>query len=93
MTSFAVCYDLINETSGYDYQPLWNEFARLKAQKTQYSMYLVNLNNTAKDVVEHFKRFVDSNDRIWALEVTKNHHYVNAISGTNAWLEKNPPIR
>jgi hypothetical protein len=93
MTIFAVSYDLINEDSGHDYQPLWDEFARLKAHKTQYSMYLINLSNTAKEVVDHFKAFTDKDDRLWAIEVAKGkYHYVNAMKGTNAWLEKNPPL-
>lgn len=92
MAIFAVSYDLIDERSGYDYQPLWDEFARLRAHKTQYSMYLLNANNTAKEIADHFKQFVDANDRIWAIKLYRGqYHYVNAMKGTNDWLTNNPP--
>jgi len=92
MSIYAVSYDLIDELSGHDYQPLWDEFKSLGAHKTEYSMYLLNVNNTPKEVVDHFKRFTDSNDRIWAIKLFKDqYHYVNAMAGTNDWLAKNPP--
>jgi hypothetical protein len=91
MTIYLVAYDLVKESSGRDYEPLWDELKRLDGHKTQYSLWLLDVSNTAKEVVEHFKKYVDSNDRIWASRVTKDHFYVNAMPGTNDWLSKHPP--
>lgn len=93
MAAYLVAYDLINESKGtHDYEPLWTELKRLNAHRTQYSLWLVNLNLTPQQVVEHFKQFVDKDDRIWATEVrSAGHWYINAIRGTNVWLQKNLP--
>src|SRR5688572_21143524 len=94
MAIYAVSYDLINELSDHDYQPLWDEFDRLKAHKTQYSTYLLNSAMTPQQIVEHFKKFADDDDRVMAIKFTPSptgHWYTNAMDGTNAWLLKNPP--
>ncbi|MBS7698604.1 CRISPR-associated endonuclease Cas2 [Chelatococcus sp. YT9] len=93
MAVFLVSYDLVNEGKGtHDYQPLWDAMDKLGAQKTQYSLYLLNVNNTAKEIREHFQKLVDSDDRIWVTRIRRGQYdYGNAISGTNAWMEKNPP--
>jgi CRISPR/Cas system-associated endoribonuclease Cas2 len=83
----------MKEASSKDYQPLWNEFKRLGGFKTQYSVWLVAVNNTAEELHDHLKKFVDENDRLLVLELVKNHHYSNAIGGTNKWIEGNPPAR
>jgi CRISPR-associated endonuclease Cas2 len=90
MTTYTVSYDLIKKK---DYQSLWDELDRLGAHRTQESYWLVNVNNTAKELSDHLKNFVDGDDRIWVSEITKNHHYSNAIKGTNDWLKNNPAAR
>lgn len=91
MAVYLVAYDLLKEKAGtHDYEPLWNELKRLGAHKTQYSLWLVNLNDTPRQVVDHFKRFTDENDRILVSQVNpRQFWYVNAIAGTNDWLSKN----
>lgn len=93
MPVYALAYDLVNERKGtFDYQPLWTELRLLGAHRAQLSLWLVNLNNTAKEVVEHFQQFVDKDDRLFASRMRpKEYWYVNAIAGTNDWLAKNPP--
>jgi hypothetical protein len=93
MTDFLLSYDLRNESGSHDYQVLWDELKRVRAHRTQDSLWLVNFNNTAREVHEHIKGFVDGNDRLWISELTKNHWYSNARGGTNEWLEVNPPSR
>ncbi len=94
MAIYLFAYDLVNESKGsFDYQPLWNELKRLGAHRTQYSLWLLSANNTAKEVVEHLAKFVDRDDRLWATSVRSGQHwYTNAMSGTNNWLGSNPPI-
>ena len=92
MTIYLLSYDLIKERSGQDYQPLWDELKRLGAHRTQLSARLIDVNNTAQQLTEHFKQFVDKDDRLWVTRVRPNEHwYVNAIAGTNDWLQRHPP--
>jgi hypothetical protein len=93
MTVYALAYDLVNERKGtFDYQPLWNELKRLGGHRTQLSLWLVNLNNTPVEVVDHFKKFVDADDRVFVSRMRRGeYHWVNGMSGTNDWLSKNPP--
>ncbi len=91
MTDYVVSYDL--KKPGQNYQPLWDELARLGAHRTLESLWLLNVKNTSKEIVDHLKKFVDANDAIWALELTSNYYYANAKAGTNDWINKNPPAR
>lgn len=89
MSVYLIAYDLVNES---DYEPLWDELERLGAHKTQYSLWLINSNDTPKEVVEHFSKFVDEDDRIWVTVVRRGKYwYKAALPGTNDWLEENPP--
>jgi CRISPR-associated endonuclease Cas2 len=90
VANYLVIYDLVNKKPEAEYQTLWDELKRLGAHRTQYSSWIVNLNNTAKEIVEHFKQFVHSDDRIMVTRLTGvDNYYVNAIGGTNKWLEQN----
>lgn len=93
MAIYTFAYDLVNERgSSSDYQELWDELERLGAHRVQESLWLVNLNNTPKEVIEHFKNFTDENDRLFVSSVRKGENwYTNAKAGTNKWLEANPP--
>ena len=92
MAIYLLAYDLINEKKGtHDYQPLWDELERLKCHRTEYSLWLCNLNNTPAQVRDHFKQYVDSDDRIWVTKLRPNEYtYSNATNGTNEWIKKNP---
>ena len=48
MTGCALAFDLVNEQS-HDYEPLWIELKQLGGHRTQYSLWLINVNNAAKD--------------------------------------------
>ncbi len=90
MANYLVIYDLVNNKPEAEYQALWDELKRLGAHRTQYSSWIVNLNNTAKEIVAHFRQFVHSDDRIMATRLTGvDNYYVNAIGGTNKWFEQN----
>ncbi|WP_312300124.1 hypothetical protein [Stutzerimonas nitrititolerans] len=90
MTTYTISYDLIKRK---DYQTLWDELRRLGAHRTLESFWLINLNNTAQEVLAHFKQFVDSDDKIWVSELTRNHTFNLANAGTNDWLRQNQPSR
>ncbi|MEQ9170008.1 MAG: hypothetical protein RLO05_05765 [Rhodospirillales bacterium] len=93
MTDYVVTYDLRKETGTEGYKELWDELKRLDGHRTLDSVWLVNVNNTAKELHDHLKAFMDGNDRLWVSELTKKHHYSNARGGTNEWLANNPPDR
>ena len=93
MTTYVLAYDLRNEKDSYDYEPLWEELKRLGGHKTQYSLWLIALNNTAIEVHDHFKNYLDNDDRLWVSELTKKNYYSNSIKGTNDWIKNNPPAR
>lgn len=92
MAIYLLSYDLVKETSSFDYKPLWAELRRLNAHKTQLSAWLINLTNTPKEVADHFQGFMDNDDRLWVTRVrAAEHWYFNALEGTNDWLKANPP--
>ena len=90
MTTFVVTYDLIKRK---DYPKLWEELERLDGHRALESFWLLNLENTAREIVEHLQQFVDADDRIWVSELTKKYAFTNAKKGTNEWLKNNPPAR
>ncbi|MBE7734630.1 CRISPR-associated protein Cas2 [Devosia faecipullorum] len=89
MATYVFTYDLIKRK---DYPKLWEELERLGAHRALNSFWLINVDNTAKELHDHLREFVDSDDLTWVSELTKNHGYT-AKKGTNAWLKENPPER
>lgn len=93
MAVYVICYDLVNERGSHDYKPLWNRLEELDCHKTQYSVWLGSFTNSAKEVHDHFKAYLDKDDRLMVSELTNEHWYSNAMAGTNEWLVRNPPAR
>jgi CRISPR-associated endonuclease Cas2 len=94
MSAYLVSYDLVQEKKNpqHDYQKLWDELKRLRAHRTQYSLWLINSNMSPAQLRQHFEQFVDANDRIWTVKVFREQYdYRNAIGGTNDWIKANPP--
>jgi len=89
MTTYVFTYDLIKRK---DYPKLWDELERLGAHRALNSFWLINVNNTAKELHDHLKGFVDEDDRTWVSELTKKYSYF-AKKGTKDWLSSNPPDR
>lgn len=88
MALFAVSYDLVKRK---DYQTLWDEFTRLGGQKVLNSMYLIELDNTAREVVDHFSQYIDEDDRLMAIEFSEKPRFTKALAGTGAWITKHFP--
>lgn len=86
MANFVIGYDLIKRK---DYPKLWAEMERLGAQKAIRDFYLVNLNNTAAEVKDHLKQFVDEDDRVFVVEFTKEPRFTKALKGTTDWISNN----
>lgn len=90
MTSYLLTYDLNNSK---DYQKLYDELERLGAHRTLDSVWLISVDNTARELREHVGQYIDSDDSLWVLEITKNHSFNNVRKGTNDWMKANPPSR
>jgi hypothetical protein len=90
MSTYVVTYDLIKRK---DYPKLWEELERLDGNRALESIWLLNVQNTAREVHDHLKGFIDSDDVLWVSELTKKHWFSNVKAGTNDWLKKNPPER
>lgn len=90
MTTYTVSYDLVKRK---DYPKLWEALEKLNAHRALESLWLVAVTNTAEQLHNHLKQFVDADDRIWVSELTRNHHFSNAKSGTNNWLKTYKPAR
>ena len=92
MATFMLMYDLVNEQNSIDYQPLWDELKRLDAHRAQYSAWLVELNNHSKEVHDHFRQFLDENDRLFVIRMfTPRFAYSKSLPGTTNWLKAHPP--
>lgn len=68
MALFFIDYDL---RKARDYQPLYDELARLKAVRVLESCWCFKrVNTTCKALREHFRKFVDADDGLSVVEVT-----------------------
>jgi CRISPR/Cas system-associated endoribonuclease Cas2 len=92
MSVYLLTYDLTKKKPEFDYQILWDELKRLDAVRIQESVWLLNVNNTAAELRDHFKSFTHDDDLLWVSGVYKDRFaYTKVRTGTNAWLKANPP--
>ena len=60
---YVISYDLLKP--GQNYEKLWAELERFKAKRVLESQWVIRRSNTtAKNLRDHFKEFVDANDRL-----------------------------
>lgn len=93
MTPYIVTYDLVKEESSAAYKPLIDNLKENGAQKYQDSSWLVAFNNTAVEVYDHFRQFLDENDKLMVSELTGNRKQGTNYKGTNDWIRDHPPSR
>ena len=87
MAYFVISYDLVKEKSGFDYGPLTTELKGLDAVRTELSVWYLDTANTAQEVYNHLKPFVDSDDRLMVVEFSKKPAWGNALKGTRDWVD------
>jgi hypothetical protein len=90
MPVFMVSYDL-RKKDEFDYEKLWDEFDKLQGVKFQESAYLVDLNNNAEEVRDHFQTFAHPDDLLMVIEVTKRPKWSKALKGTTDWVNAHFP--
>lgn len=86
MAYFLVSYELKEEQGAFDYRRLWEEFDRLGAVRTLRNEYLLDLNHTAQEVVDHLRPYLQPDDHLMVVEFSKKPAFAGAIKGTSAWL-------
>jgi len=91
MTVFLVSYDLVREDSSYDYTPLTDSLKELGAVRSHLSEWLISLDNTTKAVFDHFRQFVDANDRLMVIEISKRPVWNIGLKGTKAFIDAHFP--
>lgn len=67
---YLVSYDV--DTPGKDYQKLWNELERLGGKRVLLSEWIVRNDATPAVMRDHFRQFIDANDRLLVSELTDN---------------------
>jgi hypothetical protein len=68
MALYFLDYDLRKQRN---YQPLYDELAKFNALRLLESSWCFKrINTTTKDLRDHFKQFIDSDDGLWVAEVT-----------------------
>ena len=87
MALFLVSYDL-RKKGEFDYQKLWDEFARLDSVKFQESDYFLASDNTTAEIRDHFKQFVHEDDLLMAAKLDERDKpkYTRTLKGTTDWV-------
>lgn len=67
---YLVSYDLLKP--GKDYDSLWQALGQLYATRILESEWLLVSQSDATSIWRALERYVDTNDRLWVAEVTKN---------------------
>jgi hypothetical protein len=84
MALFVVTYDLID---GKDYKRLTDELEELGGHKPALSVWFVDVTSqTAAQLCDHLKGFVDSDDRVVVVQFDKKPAHILAFTGTNDWI-------
>jgi hypothetical protein len=91
MTVFIVSYDL--NIPGQDYPPLIAELRRVGGAKLLKSAWIINVNQTASEVLSAVKTYVDSNDSVIVFEITYEADWAvrNVSVGAFSFLRKYIP--
>jgi hypothetical protein len=62
MKRWLISYDLLKP--GKDYQPLWDELKKLKAQRVLRSQWALRSSKSAIELRDYLKQYTDTTDRL-----------------------------
>lgn len=63
---YSISYDL--QAPGKDYQKLWDELRRFNARRVLESQWVLRHSNTSVGALrDHFKKYIDKNDRLMVI--------------------------
>jgi hypothetical protein len=85
MAFFAVSYQLNLKK---DYPKLWEEMERLDAHKVMRSFYFLDLDISARDLRNHLKEYIDTDDAIAVIPFDQRPYHHMGFKGTNDWIQE-----
>lgn len=83
MAHYAVKYQLNNKK---DYQPLWDDMAKLKAHKATRALYLVDYSGTARQLTSRLTPLIDDDDMLFVAPLVERPVSHKCYTGTNDWI-------
>ena len=85
MAYFVVNYDLKENDN---YEVLIKEIERLQGVRALESFWLIDLNNTAEELRDHFKQFLPSpeQDKLMVVEFSVRPRFTRAFSAAVDWI-------
>lgn len=82
MKKYVISYDL--DSPGQDYARIWKELNRLGAKRVLYSQWVMKSNNSAGQLRDYFKDFIDTNDRLLVVSLEDDWASWKAMIDINA---------
>lgn len=94
MPKYLVTYDLVGDETAREYERLIAEIEALDDfVEVQRSVWLVRTNNSAKEVRELLRSYMDRDDRLLIIRIARGSAWRNVLSGNAAlknFLSSNP---
>ena len=81
MSLYVISYDLVAQ--GRNYEPLYSEFLRLGATRVLLSQWLVRSDSSAVQLRDHFRQYMDGNDRILVNAIDTTWAGYNLLANPN----------
>jgi CRISPR-associated endonuclease Cas2 len=79
---FIITYDL--NSSGQDYKTLYEAIKQYNYKKMQGSVWVIKSNNTASNIRDNLKKYIDKNDSLFVGEI--NHWAGISLNGAGDWM-------
>ena len=79
---YSISYDL--QAPGKNYEKLWEELLRLGGKRVLDSHWVLRRNNTTPAAIrDHFRQYIDSNDRLMVIGFEDSWASWNAKTNVN----------
>ncbi|PEL71142.1 hypothetical protein CN637_03850 [Bacillus toyonensis] len=85
MAVYAVTYDLMSP--GQDYSDLHEKLKSYAYSKNFESFWIIDTKKSASDIRDELKALIDSNDKLFVIEVEKHWASFNIPDGMVNWLK------
>jgi S-methylmethionine-dependent homocysteine/selenocysteine methylase len=91
MPIYTITIEKLNKSGKHDYAGLLKELQAQKCFPLMQHHFLGSFSNSAEQIRDHFKKFLDAGDRIMVSELIMHFAYGNMPSNAAKWIEANPP--
>lgn len=86
MSNFIVTYDLLAPDK--DYEELISAIENYRTySKVTESCWIIQSSKSSSEILKHLKNHIDSNDRLFVAQLTRDVSWCNVMSSEN-WLQK-----